>query len=128
MFTLEQQIFIVQCFFSNRERLGPILHLEFLRNFNKSFRIFKALNQQLVQKVYKCVNMFLETGRYCSAQKKAVDDRQKVQLKILKRVNKELLQRLTQETNLSFGTVQLILKKDLHFFLYRLSVVHEITP
>jgi hypothetical protein len=62
MFTLEQQIFIVQCFFSNRERLGPILHLEFLRNFNKSFRIFKALNQQLAQKVYKCVNMFLETG------------------------------------------------------------------
>jgi hypothetical protein len=60
--------------------------------------------------------------------KKAVDDRQKDQLKILKRVNKELLQRLTQETNLSFGTVQLILKKDLHFFLYGVSVVHEITP
>jgi hypothetical protein len=127
MFTLEQQqqIFIVQCFFSNGERLGPIRHLEFLRNFNKSFRIFKALNQQLAQKVYKCVNMFLETGSVL--RKKAVDDRQKDQLKILKRVNKELLQRLTQETNLSFGTVQLILEKDLHFFLYRVSVVHEIT-
>jgi hypothetical protein len=60
--------------------------------------------------------------------KKAIDDRQKDLLKILKRVSKELLQRLTQETNLSFGTVQLILKKDLHFFLYRVSVVHEITP
>jgi hypothetical protein len=55
MFTLEQQIFIVQCFFSNRERLR---HLECLRNS----RTFKALNQQLAQKVYKCVNMFLETG------------------------------------------------------------------
>jgi hypothetical protein len=62
MFTLEQQIFIVQCFFSNRERLGPIPQLEFLRSFNKSFRTFKALNQQLAQKVYKCVNIFLETG------------------------------------------------------------------
>jgi hypothetical protein len=62
MFTLEQQIFIVQCFFSNRERLGAIRHFEFLRNFNKSFRTFKALNQQLAQKIYKCVNMFLETG------------------------------------------------------------------
>jgi hypothetical protein len=30
--------------------------------FKKSFRTFKALNQQLAQKVYKCVNMFLETG------------------------------------------------------------------
>jgi hypothetical protein len=29
--------------------------------FQQSFRTFKALNQQLVQKVYKCVNMFLET-------------------------------------------------------------------
>jgi hypothetical protein len=61
MFTLEQQIFIVQCFLSNGERFGPIRHLQFLRNFNKSFRTFKALNQQLPLKVYKCVNMFLET-------------------------------------------------------------------
>jgi hypothetical protein len=114
MFTLEQQIFIVQHFFNNGERLGPIRHIKFLRNFNKSFRTFKAVNQQLAQKVYKCVNMFLETGLSCA--KKAVDDRQKDQLKILKRVNKELLQRLTQETNLSFGTVQLILKKICTFF------------
>jgi hypothetical protein len=61
MFTLEQQIFIVQFFFSNG-------HLEFLGNFNKSFRTFKTLNQQLAQKVYKCVNMFLETG--CVLRKK----------------------------------------------------------
>jgi hypothetical protein len=126
MFTLEQQIFIVQCFFSNRERLGSIRHLEFLRNFNKSFWTFKALNQQLAQKVYKCVNMFLETGSVL--RKKGSRRPTKNQLKILQRVNKELMQRLTQETNLSFGTVQLILKKDLHFFLYRVSVVHEITP
>jgi hypothetical protein len=62
MFTLEQQIFIVQCFVSNGARLGLIRHLAFLRNFNKSFLTFKAFNQQLAQKVYKCVNMFLETG------------------------------------------------------------------
>jgi hypothetical protein len=62
MFTLEQQIFIVQSFFSNGERLGAIRYLEFLRNFNKSFWTFKALNQQLAQKVYKCVNMFLKKG------------------------------------------------------------------
>jgi hypothetical protein len=59
MFTLEQQIFIVQCFFSNGERLEndewSIRYLEFLRNFNKS-------SKQLAQKVYKCVNMFLETS------------------------------------------------------------------
>jgi Tfp pilus assembly PilM family ATPase len=78
-------------------------------------------NQQLAQKVYKCVNMFLEKGsvKCRKGSRRPTED----QLKILKRVKKELLQRLTQETNLSFGTVQLILKKDLHFFLYRVSVV-----
>jgi hypothetical protein len=65
--------------------------------------------------------MFWKQVVFCA--KKAVDDRQKDQLKILKRVNKELL----QETNVSFGTVQLILKKDCIYFLYRVSVMHEIT-
>jgi uncharacterized lipoprotein YajG len=67
----------------------------------------------------------LETGSVL--RKKAVDDRQKEELEILKRLNKQF-QRLTQETNLSFGRVQLILKKDLHSFPYRVSVLHEITP
>jgi hypothetical protein len=31
-------------------------------------------------------------------------------------------QRIIVEINLSFGTVQLILKKDLHFFLYRVPL------
>jgi hypothetical protein len=119
MFTLEQQIFIVQCFFSNRERLGPIRHLKFLRNFNKSFRTFKALNQQLAQKVYKCVNMFLETGSVLRKKGSRRPTKRSDQLKILKRVHKELLQRLTQETNLSFGIVQLILT----FALFSLSCV-----
>jgi hypothetical protein len=36
---------------------GPIRHLEFLSNFNKSFRIFKALTKDLPRR--KCVNRFL---------------------------------------------------------------------
>jgi hypothetical protein len=71
-------------------------------------------------------NMFLETDSVL--RKKGSRRPTKISAEILKRVNRELLQRLTQETNLSLGTVQLILKKDLHFFLYRVSVVHEITP
>jgi hypothetical protein len=47
--------------------------------------------------------MFLETGSVL--RKKSSQKRQKDQLKILKRVNKELLQRVTQEPNLSFDTV-----------------------
>jgi hypothetical protein len=70
--------------------------------------------------------MFLETDSVL--RKKGSRRPTKISAEILKRVNRELLQRLTQETNLSLGTVQLILKKDLHFFLYRVSVVHEITP
>jgi hypothetical protein len=48
MFTLEQQIFIVQYFFSNRERLGPIWHLESTK--------VSGLSRHLTN------NMFLETG------------------------------------------------------------------
>jgi hypothetical protein len=70
--------------------------------------------------------MFLETGSVL--RKKGNRRPTKRSAENIEEVNKELLQRLTQETNLSFGTVQLILKKDLHFFLYRVSVVHEITP
>jgi hypothetical protein len=73
----------------------------------------ESVANEIIEK-YWC---FWKQVVFCA--KKAVNDRQKDQLKILKRVHKELLQRLTQETNLSFGTVQLILKKDLHFFLYR---------
>jgi hypothetical protein len=70
-----------------------------LEEFQQNFPDFQALNQQLAQKVYKCVNMFLETGSVLC--KKAVGDPQEDQLKILKRVNKELLQRLNQEPNQS---------------------------
>jgi hypothetical protein len=78
-------------------------------DFQQKFPDFQGTYQELAQKVYKWV-------------KKVVDDRQKEQLKILKRLNKELqtpnksIRRLIHETNLSFGRVQLILKKDLHFF------------
>jgi hypothetical protein len=89
-----------------------------------TYRGIRHLTNNLPRKSTNSQICFLKQVVFCA--KKAVDDRQKDQLKILKRVNKELLQRLTQETNL--GTVQFILKKDLHFFLYRVSVVHEITP
>jgi hypothetical protein len=109
-------------------RLGPIRHLEFLRNFNKYFRTFKALNQQLAQKVYKCVNMFLEIGSILRKKgsrrptKTSAENIAEGEQRITAEIN------VTQATNLSFGTVQLILKKDLHFFLYHVSVMHEITP
>jgi hypothetical protein len=115
MFILEQQIFIVQCFFSNGERLGPIRHLEFLRNFNKSFRTFKALNQQPAQKVYKCVNMFLETGSVLRKKgsrrptKRSAENIEDGEQRIIAEI-------LTQETNLSLGTVQLILLKKICTF------------
>jgi hypothetical protein len=44
MFTLEQKMFIVQkC---SEMANGPIRHLEFLRNFNKSFRTEKERIQK----------------------------------------------------------------------------------
>jgi hypothetical protein len=62
MFTLEQQIFIVQFFFSKWRKAWSYSTPRVFEEFQQNFRTFKALNQQLAQKVYKCVNMFLETG------------------------------------------------------------------
>jgi hypothetical protein len=57
VFTLEPKIFIVQCYFRNGERL---------ENGEWSYsipRVFEEFLQKFwAQKVYKCVNMFLETG------------------------------------------------------------------
>jgi hypothetical protein len=71
--------------------------------------------------------MFLETGSVLRKKgsrrktKRSVENIEEGEQRIIAEIN-------TQETNLSFGTVQLILKKDLHFFFYRVSVVHETTP
>jgi hypothetical protein len=128
MFTLEQNIFIVQCYFRNGEKLengkwsysAPRVFEE----LQQKFPDFQGIYQQLAQKVYKCLNMFLETG---SVLRRTAENIEEVEQRIADTPNK-FMRRLTQETNLSFGTVQLILKKDLHFFPYRVSVVHEIKP
>jgi hypothetical protein len=77
--------------------------------------------------------MSLETGSVLRKKgtrrstKRTAENIEEVQQRIAETANKST-RRLTPETNLSFGTVQLILKKDLHFFPYRVSVVHEIKP
>jgi hypothetical protein len=74
MFTLKQKIFIVHCYFRNGERLenGEWSYLtpRVFEEFRQKFLDFQGTYQQLAQKVYKCVNMFLETGTLCSAQKR----------------------------------------------------------
>jgi hypothetical protein len=89
--------------------------------FQQKFPDCQGIYQQLAQKVYKCVNMFLET---CSVlrkkdsgrpSKRTAENIEEVEQRIAETPDKSI-RRLTQETNLSFGIVQLILKKDLHFF------------
>jgi hypothetical protein len=111
---------------------GHIRHFEFLKNFNK-FPDILGTYQQLAQKVYKCVNMFLETGSVLRKKgsgqltKRTAENIEEVEQRIAEMPNKSI-RRLTQETNLSFDTVQLILKKDLHFFSYPVSVVVKLNP
>jgi transposase len=77
--------------------------------------------------------MFLETGSFLRKKgsgrptKRTAENIEEVEQRIAETPNKSIW-RLTQETNLSFSTVQIIIKKDLHFVPYRVSVVHEIKP
>jgi hypothetical protein len=59
--------------------------------------------------------------------KRTAENIEEVEQTIAETPNKSI-RRLAQETNLLFGVVQLIFKEDLHFFPYRVSVVHEIKP
>jgi hypothetical protein len=124
MFTLEQKMFIVQCYFRNGERLEngewSYSTARVFEEFQQKFPDFQGTYQQLAQKVYKCVNMFLETGSVLRKKgsgrptKRTAENIEEVEQRIAETRNKSI-RRLTQETNLLFGTVQLILKKDLHF-------------
>jgi hypothetical protein len=66
MFTLEQKKFIVLCYFRNGVRLenGEWSYStpRVFEEFQQKFPDFQGSYQQLAQKVYKCVNMFLKTG------------------------------------------------------------------
>jgi hypothetical protein len=66
MFTLEQKMFIVQCYFRNGETLenGELSYStpRVFEEFQQKFPDFQGTYQQLTQNVYKCVNMFLEIG------------------------------------------------------------------
>jgi hypothetical protein len=129
--------FIVQCYFKNGESLEngdwSYSTLRIFEEFQQKFPDFPGTYQQLAQKIYKCVNMFLETGSVLRKKgsgrptKRTAKNIEEIEQRIVKTPN-IAIRRLTQETNLSFGTVKLILKKDLHFFPYPVSVVHEIKP
>jgi hypothetical protein len=125
MFTLEQKMFIVQCYFRNGERLEngewPYSTHRVFEEFQQKFPDFQGTYQQLAQKVYKCVKMFLEIGNVLRKKgsgrptKRTAENIEEVEQRIAETQNKSI-RRLTQEINLSFGTVELIHKKDLHFF------------
>jgi transposase len=112
MFTLEQKKF------RNGERLEngewSYSTLRVFEEFQQKFLDFQG-TYQLVQKAYKCVNMFLETGSVLRKKssgrptKITAENIEEVEQRIVEIPNKSI-RRLTQETNLSFGIVQLMLK------------------
>ncbi|CAH1378302.1 unnamed protein product [Tenebrio molitor] len=91
MFTLEQKIFVVQCYFRNGERLEngewSYSTSRVFEEFQQKFPDFQGTITwpESLQMLKTC---FWKQVVFCA--KKAVDDRQKEQLKILKRLNKEL--------------------------------------
>jgi hypothetical protein len=134
---LQQKNFIVQCYFKNGESLenGDCSYLTFriFEEFQQKFPDFPGTYQQLAQKVYKCVNMFLETGSVLRKKgsgrptKRTAKNIEEIEQRIVETPNKSI-RRLTQETNLSFGTVQPILKEDLHFFPIMCLLCMKLNP
>jgi hypothetical protein len=60
--------------------------------------------------------------------KRTAENIEEVEQRKKKETPNKSIRRLAQETNLSFSTVQLILKRDLHCFPYRVSVCMKLNP
>jgi hypothetical protein len=111
----------VQRYFRNGERLenGEWFYStpRVFEEFQHKFPDFQGTYQPPAQKVYKCVNMFLETGSVLSKKSQWTTDKKKteVEQRIAETPNKSIW-RLTQETNLSVVQFSLSLKKICTFF------------
>jgi transposase len=137
MFNLEHKIFLTESYFKNAERQQngewkySIQHCAV--DFQNAFPDFPVEYPKLVQLIYKCVEKFRNIGTVgrkagSGAPKKRTPE---VVADVAARMQQsptKSLRRLAQETELSYGTCQKILKKDLDLRPYKIMAVQELLP
>lgn len=137
MFELEHKIFLTESYFKNAER-QPNGEWEYsiercVNDFRNAFPNFVVLYQQIVQQIYKCVTKFRNVGTVSrkpgsGAPKKRTPEMIADVAARIQRSPKKSVRRLSQETDFSYGTCHKILKKDLHLYPYKITVVQELLP
>lgn len=135
-YTTIQKAFIVEAYFCtcqivNGEKQFSIR--ECITAFQEKFPEAAVVYKQFVNILNHCVKIFRETGcvtrkEGSGATKKRTAENIDAVQQIITNEPTTSIRRLKQQTDLSYGTCQTILKKDLHMIAYHLTAVQELRP
>lgn len=137
MFQLEHKIFIIKSYYSNGN-IGENGNWVYssrlcLNEFRERFPNFAIIERDFFRQLQRTVDKFEETGNISDSVRSGrsrVRNDDVIDL-VRQRMQEEptlSLRRLKQETNLSYGTCQTIVKHDLNMFPYKLQMFQELLP
>ncbi|RZC36026.1 DDE 3 domain containing protein [Asbolus verrucosus] len=132
MFQREHKSFILKSYFRYGQKLENEQWLysipSCIEEFHQRFPNFPVTYQQLNKQIHKCVDLFKNFGTVTRKEgsgqpmKRTAENIQDVEQR-MDRSPKKSIRKLSQKTQLSYGTCQLILKKDLYLYPYKISII-----
>lgn len=135
-FSQEQRRFMVESYFRNGRRVEGAWHYSIqdcLEEFRAEFPAVAVDYDRFRTTLNHCVRLFRETGSICRKdgsgrpRQRTAEAIENVR-QVIEDNPRTSIRSLSQQTQLSYGTCQAILKKDLHLHPYRLTSVHELLP
>lgn len=135
-FDRHQKTFMVESYFRNGRKVDGLWSYsiqECYQEFSAEFPELALQYDKFRKALDHSVKLFRETG---SVNRKEGSGRPKKRTheeienvrEIIENAPTTSIRHLAQQTELSVGTCHTILKKDLHFFPYRMTSVHELLP
>ncbi|RZC34005.1 HTH Tnp Tc3 2 domain containing protein [Asbolus verrucosus] len=121
IFTQEEKIFIVESYFRNGHLVDGVWQYSIQAGFVE-------FSQQFAD---ACIELFHKTGlvdrkKSSGHPKKSTDQVIENMRQIIEEVPRTSLRRLSQQVKLSPATYRTILKKDIHFYPYRVQAVQQL--
>jgi len=137
MLSLEQKAFLVESYFRNGSKNEngewSYSYHDCYMDFRERFPNVAVDFKIILETTSRSVANFRETGsvgrktgsgRPCKRTEEVVEEVRG----IIANEPSKSLRRLSQQVNLSYGTCRTILKRDLHFFPYKVHAYHQILP
>lgn len=134
VFTTEQQVFMLEAYFRNGRKVDGLWtysRQDCLEEFRTEFPEVIVDYNHFNATLDRCVKLFRETGSILRKDgsgrpKKRSQENIDHAREIMQANPKTPIRQLSQQTELSVGTCHTMLRKDLHFYPYRLTAVHQL--